>query len=986
MQTHLEALRLLNCSGSVSEHGRVTVGTHAFRDLYRAVEAANLQKWQQLAEHLASALKRWKQTSKDFFTLDWRICYALVQVKIGRVAKAINLASEMIREQLSDADRAELLPFLATLAQHCVRDDKSSYLIKMIAANFEIFLPCFPARTRDYIQMLPEHRSLRDALAVAFREIKDVDAWVARQHADHIDDIGASILVNRRMSRIAIAAITTLVSVSSTGLAVVYHNAFARCGTEISVEASSLLWKALIEKGSVGQAWDVFCTTKVTEMLEVPGAQLSREVLSRTLDLAHHRGDLPLAQITFDLLTTGNDKPSKRELDICLRTQANAGKLANVNAILQCYFGDSLSRLDQDVTILPRPDLDQAALPEDISINQILVRAHAVAGTVPEAELWWDRLRARCDSPRCEDYNAMVHLYSRRGDLLKCQSLLEDMARLKVAPNIMTYTTMLGAYASSKDYRAASAMLNRMRSENVTLDHIAIGSILNVAIEAGKWTKVKEIYDTLDFAARSDPAIAGTMLKAMLLLGAPFDTVKQLFQETFPDTKSASSRAWSILIQSACDAGLLQEAHSAVDTMLMNANNYNGPNPYAFTILVAAHLRKGDLASTRRIFARMDELGVPMTSVAYSLMLKMLLKDATIDKDSVHRFAVELLTSRPWQHVNNHGRGRDSENILTPVILEAARTGNTDRVEDYTRKLAHRGELPPLTMSTILMDAYRKAGQVEKMRRVWKHIHRLARQTRQSDEPYGASNLLCIPLSIYLDGLSTACLHQEVFDVWQSLAADGFGFDAQNWNHLAVAYVRSGQPEQAFEIVENVLLARADEVANRRSPAMREGLKTACNPNSIESSGSGAPAVLAGSFEEEAAMRPPNRRHQNRSRSDQGDSRLPIRDAIADIVSNWRPSDLTWRPTFLTVAVLERAYAQLESNTPVMALFASEEEENEMHSTAVADETERSTPLVMLARINHRYARTVSLIMLHRRKRRTRMIKKSKKAAQDQNK
>ncbi len=35
---------------------------------------------------------------------------------------------------------------------------------------------------------------------------------------------------------------------------------------------------------------------------------------------------------------------------------------------------------------------------------------------------------------------------------------------------------------------------------------------------------------------------------------------------------------------------------------------------------------------------------------------------------------------------------------------------------------------------------------------------------------------------------------------------EGFTFDSHNWNHLAVALVRAGEPERAFEVVERVIL------------------------------------------------------------------------------------------------------------------------------------------------------------------------------------
>lgn len=980
MHTFLDGLRPVGGKAK-------TAASRAFINLYHTVEAIGprgshrrLRAWRQLEMHLTVASKHWKWTAGGYDTLDWRTCYIMVLAKVGRLDKAIGLASHVINRSLVTPDRDLVIPFLSTLARLCVKAEESDRLFKLVAADSnDIFSQCFeaPAFLQD------AHQSLKNSLAFAFAHIQDIDTWVDQQCANRSDENETHSYAARRRSRVATAAILTHLSLFETRQASLWYKAFTRCGVDISLESSSRLWKALVEEGSVGQAWDIFCaSTASTTLEEEPRQKLSFAVLSRILELAYLRGDFRLADVALNVMLAEPGKPFTRDLRDVLRAQADAGRPVDLDRTLRRFCGDSMSRLTKDGTLRDPPELGSlGSLQRDSDVVRVLVRAHAVAGTVSDAELWWDHLQAHFGPPRCEDFNAMIHLYSRRADLQSCQTLMDDMAHHNVGPNAITYTTMLGLYASSGNYRAAASMVNRMRDANLAFDAITIGSILNVAIEAGKWSGVKEIYEALDPATRSNPAVARTMLKAMMLLGAPFGIVKRLFQETFPDSKDASSRAWSILIQSACDAGLLREAQAAMEEMLTKAMNHSQPNSYVFSILVAAHLRRGDLGSARQIFARMDELGVNMTSVSYSLMLKMLLKDGSIDKESVHRFARELLVTQPWRPVNNGGRGRDSENVLTPVILDAASNRDTARVEGYTRDLADRGELPSLSMSTILMDTYRKAGQVDKMQMVWNHIHGLALDIRESQGTSAASNLLCIPLSIYLDGMTTACRHHKVFDAWQSLAAEGFGFDAQNWNHLAVAYVRSGQPEQAFEIVEDILLARADEVATRRSPSVRRAVATTLGQ--IGRSATDLPAPLVGKFEEDTAMRPPNRRHQYRSRAETHDEQLPIKDAVTHIIGNWRPSDLTWRPTFLTVAVLERAYAQLESNIPVMALLSGEEEEKDLHADASTGDTQRSTPLVLLARLNHRYARTVSLIMLHRRKRRSAIGKKPKQSDVD---
>jgi len=76
------------------------------------------------------------------------------------------------------------------------------------------------------------------------------------------------------------------------------------------------------------------------------------------------------------------------------------------------------------------------------------------------------------------------------------------------------------------------------------------------------------------------------------------------------------------------------------------------------------------------------------------------------------------------------------------------------------------------------------------------------------------NNILCLPLSMYIDALSAAGEHEEIAYVWREFQEQGFSFDAHNWNHLTVALVRAGQLERALQIVESVILPYQDQAKN----------------------------------------------------------------------------------------------------------------------------------------------------------------------------
>jgi hypothetical protein len=95
-------------------------------------------------------------------------------------------------------------------------------------------------------------------------------------------------------------------------------------------------------------------------------------------------------------------------------------------------------------------------------------------------------------------------------------------------------------------------------------------------------------------------------------------------------------------------------------------------------------------------------------------------------------------------------------------------------------------------------------------------------------------NILCIPLSIYIDALSAAGLHLDIASIWKKFQEIGYTFDSHNWNHLAVALVRAGEPERAFEVVEKVIIPyerQSERIRKGRDRAPRTPFSSDAPPN-----------------------------------------------------------------------------------------------------------------------------------------------------------
>ncbi|KDN51243.1 hypothetical protein RSAG8_00872, partial [Rhizoctonia solani AG-8 WAC10335] len=183
-------------------------------------------------------------------------------------------------------------------------------------------------------------------------------------------------------------------------------------------------------------------------------------------------------------------------------------------------------------------------------------------------------------------------------------------------------------------------------------------------------------------------------------------------------------------------------------------------------------------------------------------------------------------------------RGDPIMTVFAPLLVAHGRSLRPVDVEAKFRQMLELGAEPTIESFTLLMDAYRRVGNIDSVVEAWEQLYKFAvkdhhaqiESTRKPGEHGPAtgrrSSVLCIGLSIYIDALSHAGRYREIALAWQKARKDGFAFDAHNWNHLAIALIRAGEPERAFEVVERVLIPysqftdRAIKTRNRKSPSL----------------------------------------------------------------------------------------------------------------------------------------------------------------------
>jgi pentatricopeptide repeat-containing protein PET309 len=636
---------------------------------------------------------------------------------------------------------------------------------------------------------------LSDIAFGIFDHIPSPVALVANRHGKSERDISrtGSLLVRYLIRR----------RVPEDALAV--YKEMRRHSLDITPPLKLWLVRALVQGHSIEQANELFSEISAS----APFGHQNELFLATALHLFASQGDTSRSEAAFKAL---EDKGMADSRAVGLRLVAHAHN-GDVETVLR-HFHHHFPRSTETEE---RPDIYHYTA---------VLMAHAKACDSDGLSRWFRNMITDDVKPDRHVYNILLEDRVQRGMLEDVASIIKEMRIRRLAPLAETYTTVITALANRGDPVTAEAFYQRALREGVKPDRQMVASLMTAHSEAGSWKGVIRVFDYLTSSddrhlwPRID--IYNILLRAYVLAGSPFEVVSDVFQKMEQSGVRPTVHTFSILIKSACDSGQMDVAMRVfmeLDSLAQLWETGYKVNVYALTILMEGYLRLGDRLKAKEIYDEMLYRGIPPTSITYNSILRAYASDNCRESvqlacDFMKSFTESPDQSRKWLSTS-YNRFSGFENIYSPLMTMFARKAKPEQVEELMDDMVRAGGQRTLTTLTLLLNAYRNAGNVDECRRVWDEILPAALRFFQIGELFGdrprqdlkrRSNIICVPLSIYMDALSAAGQHAEVADVWKTIRTHGFGLDSHNWNHLIVVLVRAGEIERAFQILEKVII------------------------------------------------------------------------------------------------------------------------------------------------------------------------------------
>ncbi|TIC37040.1 hypothetical protein E3Q08_00068 [Wallemia mellicola] len=404
-------------------------------------------------------------------------------------------------------------------------------------------------------------------------------------------------------------------------------------------------------------------------------------------------------------------------------------------------------------------------------------------------------------------YARLLSLFVRRIDVDSAMALDTAMREEGIALTEDHFTQLIKLYAKRRDIEMAERVVRQMIKEGVKPSTETWSALMNAATNANDWRKVVRIYQHISKKYVINTKIVNTLLKAYVMLGSPFEDVLSVIKAMLGMGIRADEVTFALAMQSACDMGRLDTAVYFLEECERWYKNrlIDKPNVVHYTLLIAAMLRVGHMSDAKFWYGKMKEEGVQPDSVTYGVIIASYLSRGGDDNVKIAKLTLsnllgqDILDARANWMEKSKSKQQTLSNVLKPFIQNYGKRFTPQLAQETFEYMTEVGISVNIENLTMLMDGYRRVGNHAVVNDIWANMIRIASSTKL------AKNGLCLPLSIYIDSLTAQGRLDDLHEAFKIVRENGYGFDAHNWNHLAVGLNRLGDYYLAFSVVERIL-------------------------------------------------------------------------------------------------------------------------------------------------------------------------------------
>lgn len=213
-------------------------------------------------------------------------------------------------------------------------------------------------------------------------------------------------------------------------------------------------------------------------------------------------------------------------------------------------------------------------------------------------------------APTIVTFNTLLGAYASQGMHTEALKVFGLIVQAGYEPDVVSYSSLLNAFGKSGHPEKAQEVLDLMKRRSRRPNLVTFNGLVDAYSSAGKYEQARELLHDMEEAGIEPNAVTICSLFAACARARCPEKVKDVFHEARIRGVVLNAPAYNAAITAYVDGGLFSEAFTLLEVMEEERVH---PTGVTFLLLIKAAGSRGDHQKAKELFEQMLALGVPLT-------------------------------------------------------------------------------------------------------------------------------------------------------------------------------------------------------------------------------------------------------------------------------------------------------------------------------------------------------------------------------------
>ncbi|CAE7575438.1 rsmF [Symbiodinium sp. CCMP2456] len=297
-------------------------------------------------------------------------------------------------------------------------------------------------------------------------------------------------------------------------------------------------------------------------------------------------------------------------------------------------------------------------------------------------------------------FGALMDLRARKGDVRGAEEVLVQIRQQRMKPDVISYNTLLKAYAAVKDCDGAVRILASMRNDAVPPDNVSFSTAMQACVAAGRSKAAEKLSADLRSARLQPDLMTCTTLIRSYAADSRRTDAEALLQQMKLDALQPDVACYTALM----DLYASVRDRVAAEGLLNNMSV--APNVITYGVLLKLYAAEADAERAEDTLRAMRRTSLQPNFLCYTALLGAYAKRGDILRAT--GVAEELQSIRLQPDVVTQ----------SSLILAHTRAGDLQGAEEVLKGMSAWGLLPNVVCFATILDGYARRGDVPQAERL----------------------------------------------------------------------------------------------------------------------------------------------------------------------------------------------------------------------------------------------------------------------------